>query len=361
MSYLDSLIKERNLPSLLNGACDEESFLKRQTELRELLANHVYGTLPKKPDHMTVEITRENPSYAAGKAVYRKLVFHCESDGITFSFPAWSVIPKADKKVPAFVNISFYQASQNQYLPTEEIIDNGFAVFAFDYNDVAGDDDDFKGKIAKNLLKSRRKKNATSKISMWAWAAMRVMDYVETLDAIDLDNVAIIGHSRLGKTALWTGANDKRFKYVISNDSGCAGAALERGKIGETYKLITDRFPYWFCPEFIEKAQSGVEIPIDQHFLTALTAPRILIIGSAVLDQWADPISEFLGAKALDEAYALFGIKGLVTPDELPKARCVLDEGNVCYYIREGAHYLSRHDWNTYCDIIDKKMNANKN
>ena len=196
---------------------------------------------------------------------------------------------------------------------------------------------------------------------MWAWATMRLMDYIETLDCIDLDNVAVIGHSRLGKTALWTGANDERFKYVISNDSGCAGAAIERGKVGETYKLITNAFPFWFCPEFVANVQAGLDIPIDQHFLTALTVPRTLIIGSAVLDQWADPTSEFLGAKALDDAYSLFGIPGLVTPDELPKTGSVLDEGNACYYIREGTHYLSRHDWNTYCNIINKKMNDNNN
>ena len=101
------------------------------------------------------------------------------------------------------------------------------------------------------------------------------------------------------------------------------------------------------------------EFDKDQHFLTALTVPRTLIVGSAVLDQWADPVSEFLGAKVLDEAYAIYGMQGLVTPDELPKVGAILDEGNACYYMREGTHYLSRHDWNTYCNIIKKKMNAN--
>ena len=358
MSYLDSLLKERNIPSLLEGVKDKSSFIKRQDKLRKLLADHMYGTIPKKPDHMSVEIVDEYPRYAAGKAVRHNLMIHCESDGVTFSFPAWCVIPISDKKVPAFVNINFYDGPQNMYTPTEEIIDNGFAIFSFNNKEIAGDNNDFKGKIAKNLLKSRRKKNASSKLSMWAWGAMRIMDYIETLDSIDHDNVAVIGHSRLGKTALWTGANDQRFKYVISNNSGCAGAAIERGKVGEDYKIITGAFPHWFCPEFVEKAQAGEEFPFDQHFLTALTVPRTLIIGSAEEDQWADPVSEFLGAKALDEAYALFGIPGLITPDELPVAPCVLDEGNACYYVRKGTHYLSRHDWNTYCDIIKKKMNV---
>ena len=358
MSYLNSRLEKRNLPSLTNGAQDREAFTKRQDELRNMLADGLYGRIPKKPDHMQVDVVNEYPVFAADKAVLRNLIIRCESEGESFSFPAWCVIPKSDEKLPAFVNINFYDGPQNRYTPTEELVDNGFAIFSFNNKDVATDDDDFKGKIAKNLLKSRRKRNAASKISMWAWAAMRLMDYIETLDSIDLDNVAVVGHSRLGKTALWTGANDQRFKYVISNNSGCAGAAIERGKVGETYKLITDNFPFWFCPDFIEKAQAGITLPFDQHFLTALTAPRTLIIGSAVLDQWADPTSEFLCAKALDEAYSLFGLPGLITPDELPKARCVLDEGNVCYYLRDGTHYFSRHDWNTYCDIIKKKMNA---
>lgn len=359
MDKISETLAKRNIPDLMNGANDKDSFIKRQNEIRKLLSEKMYGVIPKKPDHMRVEVVKEE-QFAAGKAVKKDLSFICEVNGVTFSFPAVSIIPKSDKKLPAFVNLCFFSEAQNKYRPSEEIIDNGFALFSFCYKDVSSDDNDFKTGIAKYLVKSRRAKNASSKIALWAWAAMRVMDYVETLDTIDLDNVAVIGHSRLGKTALVTGGFDERFKYVISNESGCAGAAIERGKCGETYKVITNVFPFWFCPSFISDVALGEEIPFDQHFLTALTAPRTLIIGSAMLDQWADPESEMLGALATNPAYELFGKRGLVHNGEVPKGRCVLDEGDACYYVREGIHYLSRHDWNTYCDIIKKKINKQR-
>ena len=355
MKDAKTVLAERNIPDLLGGAKDKREFIKRQNEIRKLLQNEMYGVIPNKPDHMTVEILDES-AYARGTAIMKKLKLIFEMDGETFSFPAMSIVPRSDKKLPAFVTISFFGESQNKYTPTEEICDNGFALFSFNYKDVSSDDDDFKNGIAKNLVKSRRKPNASSKIAIWAWAAMRMMDYVETLPEIDTENVAVIGHSRLGKTALLAGGCDERFKYVISNESGCAGAAIERGKCGETYKAITKAFPFWFCPDFVEKAREGFEFPFDQHFLTSLTVPRTLIIGSAVLDQWADPESEFLGALATNEAYSLFGMEGLIHNGEFPKPECVLDSGNACYYTREGTHYLSRHDWNAYCNIIKKKM-----
>ena len=355
MNKINQMLKERNIPDLFNGAMDKDSFTKRQYEIRTLLANKMYGVIPPKPDHMTVEVVKEE-LFAAGKAVKKDLNFICELDGVTFSFPAISVIPISDKKVPAFVNLCFFKDAQNKYTPAEEIIDNGFAIFSVYYKDVTSDDNDFKTGIAKYLVKSRRRANASSKIALWAWAGMRIMDYVETLESIDTENVAVIGHSRLGKTALVTGGFDQRFAYVISNDSGCAGAAIERGKCGETYKVITDVFPFWFCPAFLESVASGDEILFDQHFLTALSVPRTLIIGSAMLDPWADPESEMLGALATNEAYELFGKRGLIHDGEMPKGNAMLDEGDACYYIREGTHYLSRWDWNACCDIIKKKI-----
>ena len=306
---------------------------------------------------MYVEETSSLENFACGIAVLRRLTFIFEVGDDRFSFPAIAAIPKNKEKVPAFVHIGFDKGDAGKYMPTEEIVERGFALFAFYYQDVTSDDNNFKNGIAKYLVKSRRKNNATSKIALWAWAAMRVMDYIETLgDVIDLDNVAVIGHSRLGKTALLTGGYDKRFKYVISNDSGCAGAAIERGKVGETYKKISEVFPYWFCPAFNRDAARGKNMPFDQHYLMSLTVPRQLIVGSAAEDLWADPTSEFLGAASLDGAYALYGMNGLVHNDEVPPARTVLDDGSVSYYVRGGTHFLSRHDWNTYMDIIEKKI-----
>ena len=357
MSTVEKLLKDRKLPDLLMGASTPEEFEERKAQIRELLANSQYGVIPPKPDHMYVEIVSSLENFACGIAVLNRLKFTVEVGDERFSFPAISVIPKNKTGIPAFVHISFDKGDAGKYMPTEEIVERGFALFAFYYQDVTSDDNDFKNGLAKLLVKSRRAGNASSKIALWAWAAMRVMDYVETLgEIIDLDNVAVLGHSRLGKTALLTGGYDTRFKYVISNESGCAGAAIESGKVGENYKKISEVFPFWFCPSFNNKAQKEQPLPFDQHFLMSLTVPRELIVGSAAMDLWADPASEFLGAASLDEAYALYGKVGLVHNDEIPEPRCVLSEGSASYYVRQGTHFLSRHDWNTYMDIIEKKL-----
>lgn len=353
MGKVENIIKDRNIPDFMHGVTNKASFIGRQNEIRKLLCEKEYGLIPKKPDHMSVEILDESV-FCAGKATLRHLMFHFELDGNTFSFPAMSAIPKSEKKVPAFVYIRF--SFQHKYFPLEEICESGFAVFSFCYADVTSDDGNFKDKCAKYLLKSRRKSCASGKIAMWAWAAMRVMDYVSVTDEIDHDNVAVVGHSRLGKTALLTGAFDERFKYVISNDSGCAGAAIERGKVGERYKRIAEVFPYWFCPSFVSAATEEKELPFDQSYLLSLSVPRHLIVGSAEEDTWADPESEFLGVASVNPAYELFGMRGLVHNDEIPTPTTLLSEGDSCYFLRHGTHYFSREDWHAYMKIIKSKM-----
>ena len=205
MSTVEKLLKERSIPSVLGSAKNAHDFDKRKEKIKKLLIEREYGEIPKKPDHMTV-IEDENRTlinFACGKAVLKHLTFSFELDGKTFSFPAISVIPKVEKRCPAFVYLGFESGEGGKYMPSEEIVERGFALFAFDYKSVTSDSNDFKDGIAKYLVKSRRKATAPGKIALWAWAAMRVMDYVETLgDVIDLENVAVIGHSRLGKTAL---------------------------------------------------------------------------------------------------------------------------------------------------------------
>lgn len=361
MNSIEKLLRERSITDPIKGVKTPEDLTKRQDEIRQLLAKREYGEIPPSPEHMYTKSGEPYEGFAAGKATRTNHTLGFEMDGKSFSFPMMSVIPNGKKKCPAFVFISFEGGEANKYMPTEEIVERGYALFTFCYKDVSSDDNNFKSGIAKHLAKSRRKNDAPSKIALWAWAAMRVMDYIETLgDVIDLENVAVIGHSRLGKTALVAGGYDTRFKYVISNDSGCAGAAIESGKVGERYDRISRVFPFWFCPAFNRDVRAGAELPFDQNFLLTLSVPRCLIVGSASLDLWADPTSELLGVASLDKAYEICGKRGLVHRGELPTSPCVLDEGDAVYYMREGTHYLSRHDWNTYMDIIDKKRANNR-
>jgi hypothetical protein len=219
------------------------------------------------------------------------------------------------------------------------MVDEGFAVYFFDYKDVTSDKNDFTNGIAPLFIKGEtREADEPGKIMMWAFCAMRVMDYLVSENATDTENVTVIGHSRLGKTALVTGAFDERFKFVISNDSGCSGAAITRGKVGEQISDITKNFPYWFCENYKKYRDATDSMPIEQNFLTSLIAPRHLIVGSAEEDIWADPESEFLGALMANEAYGIYGMQGLIHSDEIPKAKAVLSEGDSCYHVRHGGH-----------------------
>ena len=322
--------------------------------IKKKVLENVYGVLPPKPDRIHAEEVSRDVSFCAGKAdlvVYRLV---SEYPDKVFSFPLRVVIPKTGTPCPAFVHINFRPNVPDRYQLTEEIVDRGYAVLSFCYEEVATDDGNFRAACGKYLTNGRRRADATGKIAIWAWAAMRVMDYIETIpELIDKDEVAVIGHSRLGKTALLTGAMDERFRYVISNDSGCSGAAITKDKIGETQKKITTTFPFWFCPRYVKEGQSGGYTEVDQHFLAALIPPRHLMVGSAVEDTWSDPDSEYLNVYKTNEIYRLYGMTGLVTDGERPVCPITLSDGDAHYHLRRGAHYFSREDWNIYIDYID--------
>ena len=351
---IENIIKERNIPSLMEKGVD---FSARREQLKKILQEREYGYIPRKPDAMEVTVAKDYPNFCAGKAKKLDLNFSVTLDGVTCSFPVTSVIPLSEGKHPAFVFMNFAGECPDRYNPAEEITDNGFAIFCFHHSAATTDNGDFTTGVAPLFIRGEeREPTAPGKIAMWAWCAMRVMDYIETLDNIDLDNIAVIGHSRLGKTALVAGAFDERFKYVISNDSGCSGAAITRGKVGETVEVITNVFPFWFCPNYKTERDSFEDLGYDQHFLLALTAPRYLCIGSAKEDLWADPESEFLAAYLASEAWEQYGKVGLVTPDAIPTPKTVLPEGDVMYQLRFGTHYLSREDWGEYMRYIKSKM-----
>ena len=360
---IKSTLKNLNVPNVLSPfgkkITTKEEFEAVKPEIQKLLCEEEYGYIPPKPDSFSVEAETSKKDFCAGDASLTKYKLTASVYGKETGFVFYSVVPKnVEGKIPVFIHISFTDAIPNPGQQTEEIVDQGYAVFTVNYKDVTSDDGDFENGCAKVLCPDRSHPHAPGKIAMWAWAIMRVIDYLETLDKFDLDNIAVIGHSRLGKTTLLTAAFDERVKYACINNSGASGDALSRGKVGEDIEAITRVFPFWFCPNYKKYVGKENELPFDQHFLLSLVAPRHLVIGTAEKDTWADPNSEFLALTLTDEVYKLYGKCGLVHGEDVPTAPSILNEGDCYFHLRHGTHYLSRHDWNNYIKFIESKKKA---
>ncbi len=327
--------------------------LTTRDEMLGLMLEEVYGYLPEKPSDIRFEVVKNIISnFCAGKATCNKITAVCTVNGKTFSFPFYATLPTDTEKHPFFVHINFGSENPHKNQPTEELVDNGFAVLSFDYNDVTKDNADFKDGLAGVLYPDGvRCATDAGKIAMWAWAAHRVMDYAETIsDSLDLDHAIACGHSRLGKTALLAAATDERFAFAYSNNSGCSGAAITRDKRGETVKdICEERFPYWFCENYKKYIDNEDKMPFDQHFLVASIAPRKVLIGSASKDIWADPVAEQLCCFAASPAFE----KGFVCPDREAKVGEEFFEGDIGYHLREGLHYFSREDWNKLIKFVN--------
>jgi len=189
-------------------------------------------------------------------------------------------------------------------------------------------------------------------LGAWAYGFSRIVDYLETQKGVDRKKIIVMGHSRHGKAALWAGAQDKRFSIVISNNSGCGGAALSKRVFGENIARITTSFPHWFCPAFNRYANNEAGLPFDQHQLVSLIAPRYVYIASALEDAWADPKGEFLSGYYAGPVYELYGLKGLATNVQPMLHQPIMND--VGYHIREGKHDVTEYDWICFMDFADK-------
>lgn len=354
MSFIQELLTSRKLPKLPFDSDPEKTRLR----IVDILSENIYGRTPNFKSRVSAELTYKHETCFGGRGKNYHYKMTVSTPNGNFDFPLYLSMPNTHEKVPLIVYISFGFDVPSGMIPEEETVESGVAVARFIYTDIAADDknDRFKSGIAHFFERNNDSTDNWGAIGMWAWAASRSLDFLLTLNAFDEEKIAVMGHSRLGKTALWCGAQDTRFKYVFSSNSGCSGDALTRGKVGETIADITRVFPYWFCEKYIEYAHENTyKMPFDQHFLIAACAPRKVAVGASSLDTWADPDSEYLCCKAASTAWENLGLDGFIAPDSrYPNVGENFDGGNIAFHNRFGTHSICREDWRIFTDFLKK-------
>jgi (4-O-methyl)-D-glucuronate---lignin esterase len=329
---------------------------RRRPELLRLFEIHVYGRTPSGGPRPRFEIARTDPSALGGRATRKDVAIVFGDGAAARRMDLLLYLPKAARgPVPVFLGLNFQRNDAVKW-PVETIVERGYGVATAFYGDLFPDRADGAGESVLTLFPARQGPEAWGAIGVWAWAMSRALDYLETDRAVDGKRVALLGHSRIGKAALWAGAQDPRFAMVISNESGAGGAALSKRIYGETVAAITKRFPHWFSGNFARYADREAELPVDQHELLALIAPRPLYVASAVEDRWADPRGEFLGALGADPVYRLLGTDGLPAR-EMPGVDQPV-HGRIGYHVRSGDHDLGDYDWRQYLDFADRHLGA---
>lgn len=370
----------------------------RRPEILETFAREMYGRAPEPPLAVESKVVNRDENALNGKAIREEIDVTLAAGEQPLTMRMLVFRPARTSNVPAFLTLNFggnhsihpdpnitlnpnwmRNRSDRGYFnhrateatrgtaasrwPVDTIVDRGYALITIYYGDIDPDfDDGFQNGVHGAYRRDKDAQLAPDQwgsIAGWAWGLSRALDALEEHEDIDATRVAVMGHSRLGKTSLWAGANDERFALVISNNSGCGGAALSRRRFGESVTRINTSFPHWFCDNFLKYNHNEDALPVDQHLLVAAIAPRPVYIASAVEDRWADPYGEFLSARLADPVYRLLGTDGMggdAPPDELPKLDQPIKTGTIGYHIRRGKHDVTDFDWQQYLDFADRHL-----
>ncbi len=363
---------------------------KRRPELKELFQFYMYGYLPPAPKNIEYGVEFENPREFGGKATLKEIRIPLGSPDAP-QMHLLLVVPNHRRgPAPVFLGLNFsgnhsLVNDPGVRLPTswmenrgpgvkehratdagrgtqlgvwaiEQVIDRGYAVATIYYGDIVPDNPGVAEGIREYFRQHGQKagRHDWGAIAAWAWALQRAVDFLQTNPEIDKARIAVVGHSRLGKTALLAGAFDERIALVIPHQAGCGGTAPSRGKVGESVKQINDHFPHWFDDTFKEFNDRPDRLPFDQHCLVALVAPRPVLLTNAVEDTWANPQGQFEVLQAADPVYRFLGAGGLEAKT-MPEPGKLVDS-TLGYFIRPGKHSMGKEDWNVFLAFADKHL-----
>ncbi|WP_229207822.1 alpha/beta hydrolase [Dyadobacter beijingensis] len=374
-NYDESKVPRYVLPDVLKTAGgkvirNEDKWEKlRRPEVLKLFENNIYGRMPTDYDSIRYSLTQDDVPEMNGKATLKQVAVTVFRNRQSVQINVVLFVPtQARKPVPVFLlinnrgkeNTDPTRVKKSEFWPAEMVIDSGFAIAAFQVSDLAPDNKDTyaSGVLQKLYPEQLKMDNGMKAIGAWAWGASRVMDYFETDRDIDSKKVIVVGHSRGGKTSLWAAAEDQRFAACITNCSGNTGAALSRRQFGERISRINATFPHWFNNTYKKYNDKENALPVDQHMLIALIAPRPVYATNASKDLWADPKGTFLAMKAAEPVYALYGVR-----PELPSAQPGINMPSIGahfgYHNREGEHNMTVYDWGNFVRFA-KKFTSDK-
>ncbi len=367
-NYYEEKVPAYTLPDVLTSASGQiitsgKKWMKKsRIELLNLFRENVYGRIPETLYSKAFKVVNTDENAMGGAATLKQVDIRITSGAESLIIHLTLFVPNSARKPVSVFLLDDYRAPENtdpirqtksEFWPAEEVIARGYGIAVFSNADVDPDNyDEFKNGIHGMLDRGQRSDNSWGTIAAWAWGASRCMDYFETDRDINKKKVAVVGHSRGGKTALWAGAEDQRFSMVIANESGCGGAALARRRLGETVARINTAFPHWFCSNYKKYAGREDQMPFDMHMLLALIAPRALYIDCASDDLWGDPKGCYL---SLYNALPVFRLlkAGKDIPEAMPPLNKQVISGKVGFHIRDGAHDMLLKDWNWFMNFAD--------
>lgn len=359
-NYDEAKVPPYKLPEVLKTAVNKKVNNKltwekvRRPEILKLFEDNIYGQMPASYNSIKYSIVNSDAAAINGKALLKQVLIEVFNNNRSVQINLVLFVPNnKTKPVPAFLlinnrgkeNTDAARTTKSDFWPAEILIDSGYAIAAFHVSDLAPDDKEtFMNGVLQLYPTQLNADNGMRAIGAWAWGASRVMDYFEKDADIDSKKIAVVGHSRGGKASLWAAAQDPRFSICVTNCSGNTGAALARRQFGERIKKINTSFPHWFNTNYKKFNDREDALPIDQHMLIALVAPRPVYATNASKDLWADPKGTFLSLKNAEKVYALYGLKSNL-PLNPPAINEAIIQSPIAYHNREGEHNLTAFDW----------------